>query len=106
VRNISLLRNVQTGPEPPNPHPHHFTGIKLPRREVNHSPPSITELKNAWSYTSAPPICFHGGNRDNDDEDTDGLLNVGLLAFQPQDAVGSLTMLYSDNIPAFQPFKA
>jgi len=29
-------------------------GVKRPRREADHSPPSSTELKSAWSYTSTP----------------------------------------------------
>jgi hypothetical protein len=35
-------------------------GVKQPGHEVDHSPPSSAEVKNAWSYTSTPPICFHG----------------------------------------------
>jgi hypothetical protein len=34
-------------------------GIKRPGREANHSPPSTAEVKNAWSYTSTPPIRLH-----------------------------------------------
>jgi hypothetical protein len=30
-------------------------GIKRPGREVDHSPPSSAEVKNAWSYTSILP---------------------------------------------------
>jgi hypothetical protein len=30
-------------------------GIKLSRREANHSSPSSAEAKNAWIYTSTPP---------------------------------------------------
>jgi len=37
-----------------------FPGIKLPRREANHSPPSSAEVKNAWSYTCTAPIRLHG----------------------------------------------
>jgi hypothetical protein len=29
-------------------------GVKRPRREAYHSPPSNVEVKNAWSYTSNP----------------------------------------------------
>jgi len=29
-------------------------GAKRPGREVDHSPPSSAEVKNAWSYTSTP----------------------------------------------------
>jgi hypothetical protein len=35
-------------------------GIKRPRRETDHSPPSGAEVKNAWSYTSTSPIRLHG----------------------------------------------
>jgi hypothetical protein len=37
-----------------------FLGIKRPGREVNYSPPSSSEFKNAWNYTSALPIRRHG----------------------------------------------
>jgi hypothetical protein len=33
--------------------------VKRPRREADHSPPSSAEVKNAWSYTSTPPIRLH-----------------------------------------------
>jgi hypothetical protein len=29
-------------------------GVKRPSREAGHSPPSTAEIKNAWSYISAP----------------------------------------------------
>jgi len=29
--------------------------VMWPGHEADHSPPSITEVKNAWSYTSVPP---------------------------------------------------
>jgi hypothetical protein len=35
-------------------------GVMRPGRETDHSPPSSAEVKNAWSYTSTPPICLHG----------------------------------------------
>jgi hypothetical protein len=35
-------------------------GLKWPGGEADHSPPSSAEVKNAWSYTSTPPICLHG----------------------------------------------
>jgi hypothetical protein len=34
--------------------------VKRPGREADHSPPSSVELKNAWGYTSTPPISLHG----------------------------------------------
>jgi hypothetical protein len=33
-------------------------GIKRPECEADHSPPSIAEVKNAWSYTSTPQYVF------------------------------------------------
>ena len=37
-----------------------FPGVKLPGREVDHSPPRSAEFKNEWSNTSAPFIRLHG----------------------------------------------
>jgi hypothetical protein len=37
-----------------------FLVVKRPRRETDHSPPSSAEPKNAWSFTSTPPIRLHG----------------------------------------------
>ena len=34
-------------------------GVKWPGREADHSPPSSAMVKNEWSYTPAPPVCFH-----------------------------------------------
>jgi hypothetical protein len=34
-------------------------GVKQPGCEADHSPPSSAEVKNAWSYTSTPPIRLH-----------------------------------------------
>jgi hypothetical protein len=33
-------------------------GVKRPRREANHSPPSSAKVKNAWSYTSTSQYVF------------------------------------------------
>jgi len=33
-------------------------GLKWPWREPDHSTPSSTEVKNAWSYTSTPQYAF------------------------------------------------
>jgi len=33
-------------------------GVKRPGRKADHSLPSSTEVKNAWSYTSTPPYVF------------------------------------------------
>jgi hypothetical protein len=35
-------------------------GIKWPEHEADHSRPSSTKFKNAWSYTSTPTIRLHG----------------------------------------------
>jgi hypothetical protein len=35
-------------------------GVKRPRREADHSPPSSAEVTNVWIYTSTPPIRLHG----------------------------------------------
>jgi hypothetical protein len=35
-------------------------GVKRLGREADHSPPSSAEVKNAWIYTSTPPIRLHG----------------------------------------------
>jgi hypothetical protein len=37
-----------------------FLGIKWWGHEADHSPPCSAEVKNAWSYTSTPPIQLHG----------------------------------------------
>jgi hypothetical protein len=37
-----------------------FLGVKQPGREVDHSPPSSVEDKNALSYTNTPPTLLHG----------------------------------------------
>jgi hypothetical protein len=34
--------------------------VKRTGHEADHFPPSIAEVKNAWSYTFAPPICLNG----------------------------------------------
>jgi len=33
-------------------------GVKRPRREDDHAPPSSREFKNAWSYTYTPQYVF------------------------------------------------
>jgi hypothetical protein len=37
-----------------------FRGVKRPGCGAEHSPPSIDEVKNAWSYTPAFAIRLHG----------------------------------------------
>ena len=41
-----------------------FSGGKWPGLEIHHSPPTA-EVKNEWSYNSAPPICLHSVDKDN-----------------------------------------
>jgi hypothetical protein len=36
------------------------SGVQRPGREADHSLPSSAEVKNAWSYTSTPPLRLHG----------------------------------------------
>jgi hypothetical protein len=38
----------------------HSPGVKRLGREGDNSPPTIADVKNEWSYTSAPPIRLHG----------------------------------------------
>ena len=38
-------------------------GVKRPGREGDHSPPSVADVKNSWSYTSTPPTRLHVGTR-------------------------------------------
>jgi len=35
-----------------------FPGVKWLEREADHSPPSSTEVNNAWSYNSTPQYFF------------------------------------------------
>jgi hypothetical protein len=35
-----------------------FPGVKRPRREADHSPPTNAKVKNMWIYTSTPPYVF------------------------------------------------
>jgi len=37
-----------------------FNAVKRPGREDDHSLSSGVEVKNAWSYTSTPPMRLHG----------------------------------------------
>jgi hypothetical protein len=51
---------------PQSPPTHLFNGVGFyflesggPGRDVDHSLPSSTEVKNEWSYTSVPPMCLY-----------------------------------------------
>jgi hypothetical protein len=67
---LSLLRNVQTGS---GAHPASYsmrTGPPPGRQaatefDVDPSPPRSAEVKDEWSYTSTPPICLHGADKNN-----------------------------------------
>jgi hypothetical protein len=37
-----------------------FMGVKRAEREADHSPPPSAQVKNGWSYISAPPISLNG----------------------------------------------
>jgi hypothetical protein len=63
--NFSLHHRVQTGSVAhPASYPMGtrgcFPGGKAAGCEADHSPPSIAEVRNAWNYTSTPPIRPHG----------------------------------------------
>jgi hypothetical protein len=45
--------------------PAFFPRVKRPERDVNHWPPSNVEVKREWSYTSIPPICLYGVDKEN-----------------------------------------
>jgi hypothetical protein len=63
--NFSLHHRVQNGSgDHPASYPMGtgalYLGVKQLGREADHSPPYSAEVKNAWSYTSTPPIYLHG----------------------------------------------
>jgi hypothetical protein len=35
-------------------------GVERLGCEVDHSPARTADIKNEWSYTSAPPVCLNG----------------------------------------------
>jgi hypothetical protein len=37
-----------------------FPEVKQPRRDTDHSAPSIVEVKDEYSYTSTTFVCFYG----------------------------------------------
>ena len=62
ARDNSLLKNIQISSVG-------YRGgslweVKLLRHEVNHSSPTSAKVKNEWSCTPAPCICFHGTGRE------------------------------------------
>jgi len=48
-RTQPLIKCVPGAPSP---------GVNRPKREAEHSPPSIGDVRNTWSYTSTPPYVF------------------------------------------------
>jgi hypothetical protein len=42
-----------------------FREVKRPERFVDYSRLSNSEVTNEWSYTSAPPLCVHGVDRNS-----------------------------------------
>ena len=42
-----------------------FSCLKRSLRKVDHSTPSSDEVKNEWRYTSIPPICIYGADKNN-----------------------------------------
>jgi len=39
--------------------------FSVAKREVKYSPQYISEVKNGWSYASAPRVCLHGVGRES-----------------------------------------
>ena len=76
TRHFSVLQNAQTFygahklddlcHQPPiHTVPGFFLAIRRMGHEVNHSSAPSIEVKNEWNYTSSPPICLHGTERDS-----------------------------------------
>ena len=42
-----------------------YPGLNRSERDVDHSHSYDGEVKNEWSYTSTPPICLHGMDREH-----------------------------------------
>jgi hypothetical protein len=64
-RIVSLFHHVQTSSGAPASFIEHVLGALTPglkqlRHETDHSPPCSAEIKNAYSYTSTPPVCLYG----------------------------------------------
>jgi hypothetical protein len=66
ARNFSLHHRVRTGSVGLTQSPVQWIPgtlslrVKRPGRETDHTPPFSAEVKNAWSYTSTPPVRLHG----------------------------------------------
>jgi hypothetical protein len=48
-----------------NGHRRWFAGVKLPKHQADHSPPSSAEVNNSWSQTYTPPIRLHIADRED-----------------------------------------
>jgi hypothetical protein len=64
-RYFSLHHRVQTGSGTPSASYEMITegsihGIKRPMGKADRSPPSSAKVKNAWNYTSIPPVRIRG----------------------------------------------
>jgi len=55
---FSHLHRIHTGSGADPTHNPMGTWVQRPKREGNHSPPPIAEVKNTWSYTSTPSYVF------------------------------------------------
>jgi hypothetical protein len=44
--------------------PGSLLGVKQPRYDPDQSPPLSAKVKNEWSYTHMPPLCFHDTDKD------------------------------------------
>jgi len=85
----SLLFNGYQGTSP---------GVKRPGREVKHSSPSSARVKNYWSYTSTPPLCLHGVEREN----LTFTFTFTVLPFMPLLQPICLYSKYSNSLTVFQ----
>jgi len=64
-KRFSLFQIIRTGSGAHLASSSMSNGILWPRCEVDQSLPSSAKVKNEWSYTSTPPTCLHGMDRDN-----------------------------------------
>jgi hypothetical protein len=69
TRNLSLLQISRPAVGPIQPSVQWVTGfifgVKQPRLFVGHSVQFNAEVKNEWRYTSTPPVCLLGVDKDN-----------------------------------------
>lgn len=70
TRALSLFQNVHTGsgahPAPYSMVPGFFSGVQWPVHDVYTSLPlpCSAEFKNKWIYSSTPPLCLQGTDRE------------------------------------------